>query len=699
MKKQDNKKSPVSAGIVTNTTESPVITPESLPASSKFSISDSVLIKSFWGSLVFMLLLTWFTGWEVGYHQDEMDMLKNGKQNWAFYQTGGKDTSYLKTNTGFAPDTLLRYYGNGFEYLTVAANKITGNEGKRNEFNVRHVFNQLFGIIAILFAGLIARRLGGWVTAFFTIWLLYFSPSFIGHFYFNTKDVPFTAGYIATIYCMMKFLDELPAPSWKTTIGFMLAFAFTNSIRLGGLLLLAYFVLFYGLYLLTNRKLFNESLANYKSVLLKIFTVFGGGMLLTLLAWPYMLKNPIKHIQEGLDLAKKFPIKIPVNFEGVTIKSNELPANYIPKLMFLTTPVLILFLLIIGIILFFRKYKTKHWKGGILVIFCVIFPVIYTIATDVSLYNGWRHLLFIYPGMGIFAALGMSEIINNLKNKIFKSAFFAVCLLGISGPVIWSVKNHPYEYTYFNEIAGGFKSTFYVYDNDYWQITTIKAVDWLMKHENLQHTKDTVLIGSNAETVCENFIRTHYPGSKIKMVKSGLTGRNSLFWTYGVYSSLFIKPDYLENYFPPGPTIYSEKIDGIPITVILRDTARLDYKALSALKAAKHKLADSLYTAHIRLQHDDNPAILAYFSVVKGSINENDIAITYANKALQYHFSTVLDYNAYCGLGVAYANKGQYNLSVSNLKIAEKLLPEEHYSKDILAQVLQVMKTQNVPKK
>ncbi|MBC7555206.1 MAG: tetratricopeptide repeat protein [Taibaiella sp.] len=691
MKKSDNKRPPV-AEASKPAPAKPAMDPPSGEASKPFEFNADIMKKIFFFSLIFMLLLTWFTGFDVGYHQDEMDMNKNGMVNMVFYKSGGKDTGYLRNDTGFPADTLLRYYGNAFEYIAVGTNKLTGNIDKKNEYNVRHIYNQLFGIIAILFSGLIAKRFGGWLTANATIWLLYFSPSFEGHFLFNTKDVPFCAGYIACLYFIIKFIDTLPTPSWKTTIGLMLSFAFTNSIRLGGFLLAAYFVLFILIAMLNRDNLIAGLKNNITDFLVKTGVAFGGAAAIILISWPYMLMNPLKHVQEGLDIAKKFPIKIPVNFEGVTLSSKDLPANYIPKLMLLTTPMLILALFIVGVILYFSKIKKASWQLGGIILVASFLPVAYTIINKINLYNGWRHLLFIYPGIVIFAAYGLNGLVNKLKKPSLIIAVLAICALGIAKPVIWSFNNHPYEYTYFNEIAGGFKNTFYTYDNDYWQITTVRAADWLIKHEHLDHTKDTIIIGSNAETVAANYVKTHYPGSKVKFIKSGLTGRNSLYWTYGLYSSLFIKPDYLENYFPPGPTIYSVKIDDIPITVVLKDTARLDYLALDALKAAKHQLADSLYKLHIKNMHDDNPALLAYYSVVKGSINENEDAISFANKALSYHFSSVLDYNAYCGLGVAYANKGEYNLSIQNLKTAEKLLPAEHYSKDILAQVYQAMK-------
>ncbi len=667
-------------------------------------LPDAMLQKIFLFSLLGMLLITWFSGYNVGFHQDEMDMSKYGQANYAFYLSGGKDTSFLgdrlpsgsaaqvpQASSGYI-DPMLRYYGSAFEYIATGFNKIIGASKGVNEFNTRHFFNQFFGILTLLFAGLIARKFAGWRAAIFTIWLAFLSPSFMGHFYFNTKDIPFCAGYLATIYFTIKFMEELPAPGWKTSTWLMLSFYFTVNTRIGGLLLVLYFGLFAFLYLATNRKLLAESLTNAKAILLKATYAFGGALALLILTWPFILINPYTNLMAAIGVIKKFPIKININFEGAMVSSLEVPTHYLPKFMLITAPVLVVVLLFFGVIFYFAKRGKYNWKIAVLLLFSVLFPPVYAIASHVSLYSGWRHFLFIYPGLCIIASLGLSEVIDLFKKPAYQLVIGLLCIAALIKPVAWSIQNHPYEYCYFNEIAGGFKNAYYNYDTDYWEITAKKAVDWLIKNEPVvANSKDTVVIASNLSQFVDYYLKKHCPGAKIKVISSGVTGRNELYWHYAIYNTLFVKPDYLENFFPPAQTVYAESIDGLPVTVVVKDTARLDYKALEALKVAKHQLADSLYAAYINTTKDHNPAIDAYISVAKGSLNDHDAAIEAANRALQYHFSNVLDYNAQCGLGIAYANKRQFRLSVNALKIAERLMPKEHYSKDILRQVYMVM--------
>ncbi|PQJ12412.1 hypothetical protein CJD36_001280 [Flavipsychrobacter stenotrophus] len=667
------------------------------PESRKTLISDNTLKSIFLFSIVGMLLTVWISGFNIGFHCDEMDMNNYGKANYAYYMTGGKDKSFMGTKKeGAEVDSLLKFYGSAFEIIAVGTNKITGMDKGMHEFDSRHFINQIFGILAILFAGLTAKKIAGWRAAIFTSWLLFLTPSFFGHILFNTKDIPFCAGYIAAIYFMIEFLEQLPNPTWKTTLGLTVSFAFATNTRIVGVLLIAYLGLFTVLYLLVNKELLSNTLKNSKNVLIKYVTIGGGGFLLVVLTWPYLLMNPVKNFFNALGISSKFPMKVNINFEGNAINSLHVPIGYIPKFMLVTIPIFILLSLLVGAALFLKRMREYDWKVGLLLLVATFFPVIYAIASHAALYSGWRHFLFIYPGICLIAGIGLSEISKFLKKPAFQIAFVALCIVGMFKPIVWCIKNHPYEYTYFNEFVGSFNKAFYAYDNDYWEITMRKAVDKMMVNEPIEQSKDTVSIATNASAFVKYYINRHYPKAKIKVVQSGYTMRNSNYWTYGVFNSLFVKPDYLENYFPP-PYVYSENIDDVPVTVILKDTARLDWKAALALKVAQHKAADSLYTAYIKTTKDDNVGLYAYMAVAKGSLNQNDEAIKLANKCLEYHLSPLLDYNSYCALGIAYANKAQWKVSIEQLNKAMSVMPKESAAKDIMRQVLAAQR-QSPPK-
>ncbi len=674
---------------------------EAMPTSSESTtnqiLSDKMLKNLFFGGLLFMLLLTWLTGFKSGYHQDEIDMCDYGKANIAYYMTGGKDTSFMgSTKKNHELDEFIRYYGSAFEYIATGVNILTGQNDGKQQYKVRHIVNQLFGIVALLFTGLIARRFsGGWGAAILASWLAFLSPSFSGHFLFNTKDVPFCAGYVATVYYIICFLEQLPVVSWKTTLKLMAAFAFTTDIRIGGVLLLMYLFVFTGVYVIAQRKSIGEFVQSSKNLAVRYGVVVIGGLALVVLSWPFLLRSPVKNIIETLGVIKKYPVKIYVNFEGETLESLNLPASYIPKLLSLTIPVFLIIFLFIGLLLCCYNYRKLNLKIGALVLFATIFPLFYAISTNANLYCGWRHFLFIYPGFCIFAAMGVVQLLDFFNNRMVKIALLSVSGLSMVHPILWSVKNHPYEYCYFNEISGGFKNIFYNYDTDYWQMTMEPAIDWMMKNEPIAQSKDTVYIATNIPRILKNYLSTQYPeATKVKVVDVGCSSRNLINWHYAVFNSFLIKPDYLENYFPPKTMIHSENIDGLPVTAILKDTSRLDMLAMDALSQNHSQLADSLFTAFIAKTGDQNPAVDAYYAIAKAQKNDNDAAIVLANGALQYHLATLNDYWCYCGMGLAYTNKRQFQQGIEILQTAIDLMPGEQYARILLDQAQAQMNAQ-----
>ncbi len=655
---------------------------------------ESPMLKNlFFGSLILMLFIFLFSGFNVGFHKDEMDMNSYCKANVQYYLTGGKDTTYLGLNTKdeHYVDILLRYYGSAFEYIPVIFNKVTGIGKGPNEYNSRHIFIQLFAVLALLFAGLIARKAGGWRASLFTIWLLYLTPIFFGLSLFNSKDIPFCAGYLASLYFIIRFLEEMPSPTWRTTLTLMGAFAFTTGTRIGGVLLLFYLGLFLVVYTVMQTGMRQQVFANIKQIFIKLAVVAGGGITLVVITWPFVLSNPVENLGVVLTVVKKFPLRIPLNFEGYLTDSLSLPAHYLLKMMGITLPVFALLAVIVGVVCVFAM-KLVDRKLGFLILFSSLFPLLYAIATQVAVYSSWRHFLFVYPGLCVFAGVTLDYLFVRLKNPAYQAALVAACLLAMAKPVSWVIKNHPYGYCYFNEFAGGYKGAFNGYETDYWKITMKDGLEWLMKHERIMDSKDTVTICSDMDIFIRYYVSRHYPGAKVKVEQNDLTTRNGNPWKYCVFSKQFLSPEYLEKYYPPKQTIYAQTIDGMPETVILKDTIRYDISAKNAYIAGNYRLADSFLTEHFKLS-PDNIGMYGVYALIKAEQGKYEDAIKYAKIALEYNLSTFTNYNALCALGEAYATQGQIDFAIEKLNEAMALVGRGP-ANDILAKVMQIKNSQ-----
>lgn len=659
----------------------------SLPA---VNANQGMFKKIFFASLAIMLGIIWIAGYDSGVGSDEMDMNVYGKANIAYYTSGFKDTTFMNPVhlDGTKIPVVIPNYGSGFDYLAIGLNKLLG-KSDGYEYTSRHMLNQLIAIIALLFIGLIAKRIKDYRASIVAIWLTFLTPIFFGLAIFNTKDIPFLAGYIATLYFIIRFLEELPNPSWKTTIGLGLALWFELSIRIGGVLLIAYLGLFGLIYLFKNKNILPEA----KNWGLKLVAAIGGSLILTILCWPFVLRSPVENLFKAINVVKAFPQRIPITFEGESISSTNLPASYLTKCFMVSVPVIIIIALLVSIAyLLFNWKKVEKRQTHILILFSGIFPLIYAIYTQMPVYNSWRHLLFIYPSLMVITGAGIIALIDRLYKPAYQWTVVALLAIGLIKPVKWCMENNPYEYTYFNEIAGGFQKAYYEYDTDYWQITVKESIDWLMTHESVLNSKDTIQIATNAYTFPNYYVWKRYPNAKVRFNIMGVKSNFAFDWNYGIFNNLFLDPNFLENNFPSPLSKHIVEIDHMPVTSVVVDNNRWDNKGFMAFNRNDYKLADSLFTLYLNQIHfnpNSPKGVTQLFGMIafaKDATNQPAVAKPLAQAALNLAPD---DFIANVAMGIACIQTNDVGNAQKYLTIADQIKPGE----PMVRQYLSLIKT------
>ncbi len=634
---------------------------------------DGVLFKRiFFGSLALMLLVFWCSGYNIGFCSDEMDMNLYGKVNYSYYFSGGRDTSFLNLHqegdTANAMKT-LPYYGSSFEYVATGINYLTGQLNTRNEYNVRHMLNQLFAVLAILFTGLCAKRISGYRAAVIASWLLFLTPTFFGWALFDTKDIPFCAGYIASVYCMLHFFDEFPSPGWRSVFFLTAALSFTIGTRVGGLLLFLYLFAFVFLFLWTGPKSIRE---NFKiktliPIFQKIIVLVAFTLAVVILMWPYVLRAPLTNLLEAINSAKKFPANIAMNFNGEPISSIALPGNYLFTYLAITIPILILVLVPASVLLLIAARKRINWKAALLVLVASIFPLIYAVVTGVNLYNGWRHMLFMYPGFIVIGALGIDYLMARMKKTTYQVGLAVACLACLAHPIAWSAKNNPYQYMYYNELEG-FSKGYTDYENDVWSISVRPAIDWLMTNPDIASSRDTIILGSNTPQFSRLYLKTNYPGSKVRVVFAGAKDYHVFHLDYLILNTIFLTTDFLQNNYPPDGTIHTINAGGQPITAIVRDTLHLQSACVAAIMKNDFQRADSIGARYLTSVRKINPYMYGPLAIAKARSLKFAEAIDYGKKAVAINEGDVFGHSALC-----FAYFMQHNLEAAVSEINECL--------------------------
>ena len=135
------------------------------------------------------------------------------------------------------------------------------------------------------------------------------------------------------------------------------------------------------------------------------------------------------------------------------------------------------------------------WRGNkerMDIIFFLIFyfTLFLIIELNSVLYGGWRHLYFIYPCLLFISIRGLEYISRKFSSKYF--LILIISFLLYTG--IWMIKNHPYQFVYFNKLAG--KNVINNFDLDYWGTSNKNALTYITANDKRDKLK--IYVSSNS---------------------------------------------------------------------------------------------------------------------------------------------------------------------------------------------------------
>ena len=217
-------------------------------------------------------------------------------------------------------------------------------------------------------------------------------------------------------------------------------------------------------------------LKGQKKSLLWFLPLTGIAILTTYITWPYIWKTPVATTLEVLHLMADYSTTPKMIFMGDFYRSYDLPQRYLPWLLgiTLTEPVWPLSLggFITAMIYAFKK--RLEWKGFGILVFWFVSMLLYVGIMRPSVYDGYRHFLFILPPIFIIAGFAFEEIYKRLSAKWL---FGLLALLLVLPGILADVKLHPYQYAYYNSLVGGTKNVAGVYETDYWLTCYKEAIE------------------------------------------------------------------------------------------------------------------------------------------------------------------------------------------------------------------------------
>jgi hypothetical protein len=464
------------------------------------------------------VLIGFFVAPDYGVSWDEVGIYRYAERMLGAYQFIWRPTDF----DSFDPDPLLNLYGPAhFIYVAVVARFLLMLHPLWTPDAAAHFIYFTTFLVGIFFLYLLAQR---WISqrAAFGLSLLFLTqPLLWGHAFTNPKDTPFMTFFIISVYFGLRMMDdsnlfkheEKPYKSKSFPFAYFVSFVFnffsrrewimllvagivlgfTTAIRALGPMAGALAIL-YGL-----RKSPRQTL-----IAAPIYFLLAGGI--AWLFWPYLWKAPLANFLDSLQIMSKFPNTGATLFMGKLYPADGLPLIYFPAFIVLQLTEPILALILIGVVsdlTGFRRAKVDRIISDspelrlsqatlkpvrssaeplLLFIFWFLLPTTYISLSGSTLYDNARQLIFLLPPLFIFAGVGLDFILARIKNLRWQAAL--LCLLMLPG-VYAIIKLHPYQYIYFNSLAGGVGGAFRKFDLDYSGTALKEAQEYLNAHAEL----------------------------------------------------------------------------------------------------------------------------------------------------------------------------------------------------------------------
>ena len=372
-----------------------------------------------------------------------------------------------------------RVFGVAFEVPLIAVERILGLGDSRDIYLARHLITHLLFLAGGFFASLLADRLfGSRLIALLAMLLFLLHPRLYAHSFFNTRDLPFLSMFMIALYLTHRAFRR------DSVWAFALCGAGVGllaNIRIMGVMLIPAVLGMLALdvfYAMKRGRGVKHILANICA-----FCTMCAATLYA--AWPALWRDPTI-VAEAFGLLSEHPNIVGELFRGEIIQHPNIPWDYIPTWISITTPPVVLILAAIGVGFVARLCAARRRDAlanstarfGLLALACLTLPAAAAAALNSNIFNDWRHMYFLYAPICVLAAFGLRALADIPKPSL-RAGALAPAALGIAAAAIQTVHLHPHQSDYFNSLVdkSGLAGR---WEMDYWHTSRGEALETLL---------------------------------------------------------------------------------------------------------------------------------------------------------------------------------------------------------------------------
>ena len=441
-------------------------------------------------------------------------------------------------------------YGVFFDLLAVIIENQFNLKNYQDIYHAKHLLNFFFFFLSsICFFYLIKHRFKNIFLPLVGTVFYITAPRIFAESFYNCKDIILMCLTVFSIFFCLKVLKNYKT---KNIILFSFFAALATSLRPMGIFIIFLFIIFFIFESFEIKNFFIKKI-NLILTTIMLYLIF------TYLLWPFLWTDPINNFLAAFQSFKKFELGVSSSFYlGKYVNTSYLPWHYTFVWIAVSTPIIYSFFFLMAsfniaynfvknfLEININDYSKKLWsnyneKVDLFFLMFFLGPIFATIIFQSTLYNGWRHLYFIYPGLIYLIVYAINFLINLNVNKILKNAFFLIVIFTIISNIFNLLKFHPYQNVYFNYLVE--KKANSLFEIDYWGLGNAQSIKKILNNTD---DSEEVSIGEASFTPLA-YSRYIINNKKINnVVFSGTTKNNQdYFITNYIYER---NPKFIKKY-------------------------------------------------------------------------------------------------------------------------------------------------------
>jgi hypothetical protein len=430
-----------------------------------------------WVVLAMLAVVAALTFRDYGLGWDDFTHAQYGELLLSLYTSGFRDIRALSFVN-------LYLYGGGFDMAAALLAKVLPFD----LFETRRLLGAAVGIAGLGITWRIGRRIGGPLAGLISLVLLATCPLYYGHMFINPKDAPFAAAMALFLLGLVRLLDEYPRPRAASLfivgLGFGLAIGSRILAGFGVLEAIGALGLLFAIEARADG--FRAACSRLGRCILLLIPSAVLAYAVMALIWPWGVVAPLNPLKAIEIFSHFFEKPWRELFDGMLIEPPDMPRTYVLTMLGFKLPEVLLLiggvgLAGAGLALFCREDPPRLRAIYLAVALAALLPIVAAVIERPAMYNGVRHFLFVLPPLAVAGGLAGAWIANWIAGRaggLRRPALAALALIFIGGvalPTIGIARLHPYEYVFYNHIAGGVRGAAPRFMLDYWGLAFKQA--------------------------------------------------------------------------------------------------------------------------------------------------------------------------------------------------------------------------------